>query len=74
MSFFSLCLQNIPIMPVMAERTANGCHLLLAPSTDGKDLSVSMPLKSLARALKSGYLSESDLFVDDSANPLINLL
>jgi len=62
MSFFTACLQNIPVMPAMGERKANGCHLLLAKSTGGKDLNMSGPLRALARALlQGGYVSSTDL-------------
>lgn len=61
-SFFSACLQNIPVMPAMGERKANGCHLLLAKSTGGKDINMSGPLRALARALlQGGYVSSTDL-------------
>jgi hypothetical protein len=62
MSFFSVCLQNIPVMPAMGERKANGCHLLLAKSTGGKDINMSGPIRALARVLQQGgYISSTDL-------------
>lgn len=59
-SFFCLCLQNIPIMPVKAQRTANGCHILLAPSTEGKDLNTTSPLKALRHGLLRRLLDTND--------------
>lgn len=62
MSFFCACIQNIPIMPAMGERKANGCHLLLAQSTGGKDINMANPLRALARSLlQSGYVSSTDI-------------
>lgn len=62
LSFFCACIQNIPIMPAMGERKANGCHLLLAQSTGGKDINMANPLRALARTLvQSGYISSTDL-------------
>lgn len=64
-SFWSLILQNIPIMPVKAQRTANGCHILLAPSTEGKDLNTTSPLKALRQALHHNLTGKGD---DHSVN------
>jgi len=62
MSFFSVALQNIPLMPALNLRTANGCHLMLSPSASGKDLNISQPLKQLAlQILKSGFLPDSNI-------------
>jgi len=61
-SLFSLVAQNIPVMPVLKTRKANGCHLLLARSAGGKDINVSGPLRALAHALLSGgHISPTDL-------------
>ena len=61
-SLFSLVAQNIPVMPVLKTRKANGCHLLLARSAGGKDINVSGPLRALAHALlQGGHLSPTDL-------------
>lgn len=61
-SLFSLIAQNIPVMPVLKTRKANGCHLLLARSTGGKDINVSGPLRALAHALlQGGHISPTDL-------------
>lgn len=61
-SLFALISQNIPVMPVLKTRKANGCHLLLARSAGGKDINVSGPLRALAHALlQGGYISPTDL-------------
>jgi len=61
-SLFSLIAQNIPVMPVLKTRKANGCHLLLARSAGGKDINVSGPLRALAHnILQGGHISPTDL-------------